>query len=389
MCRLVDRFRPSRGQRVFQIQMSRERSLKTIDKRAANVYKTRVRALPQNGPSPTLEEVAKLAGVSRATASRVFTASPKVSPRARRAVERAAEKLRYVPNRAARMLVTGRTDSIGLVIPEPTAFLFGDPFFPRLVRGISEVLSRRLLQLVLLMPQSATDEARVEGYLSAGHVDGVLMVSLHGDDPLPERLHERGTVVVLGGRPRANSPVTYVDVDNVGGARAAVEHLIAAGRKRIATITGPLDMGAGVDRLEGYHDAVRMTAIGPDDSLQEAGDFGQASGARAMQALLDRRPDLDAVFCASDVMAAGALETLRRNKRRVPQDVAVVGFDDSTIATSTVPALSSVRQPIEEMGREMARLLIAGLDSGTSGGKRVILATELVVRASSGKGGRE
>src|SRR5881409_1830283 len=201
-----------------------------------------VRALPRNGATgngnPTLEEVARVAGVSRATASRVFTASPKVSPKARRAVERAAEKLRYVPNRAARTLVTGRTDSVGLVIPEPTAFLFGDPFFPRLVRGIGDVLSRRLLQLVLLMPQSPADETRLEGYLSAGHVDGVLMVSLHGNDPLPERLLERGMPVVLGGRPSANSPVNFVDVDNIGGARMAVEHLIAGRHRRIATVTG-------------------------------------------------------------------------------------------------------------------------------------------------------
>ena len=355
------------------------------------MYKTRVRALPHNGPgaSPTLEEVARVAGVSRATASRVFTASPKVSPKARRAVERAAEKLRYVPNRAARTLVTGRTDSIGLVIPEPTAFLFGDPFFPRLVRGISEVLSKRLLQLVLLLPQSADDEARLEGYLSAGHVDGVLMVSLHGNDPLPERLLQRGMPVVLGGRPGTGNHVTFVDVDNVGGARAAVEHLISTGRRRIATITGPLDMGAGVDRLRGYEDALREAGRTIDPSLRHEGDFGQQSGAKAMHALLLRNPAVDAVFCASDVMAAGALETLRKNKRRVPEDVAVVGFDDSTIATSTVPPLSSVRQPIEEMGREMARLLLAGLDSPASAGKRVILATELIVRASSVKGESE
>ena len=366
-----------------------ERSLKLLDNKRRSVYNNGVRALPQMSPIPTLEEVAKLAGVSRATASRVFTASPRVSPRARRAVERAAVKLRYVPNRAARTLVTGRTDSIGLVIPEPTAFLFGDPFFPRLVRGISEVLSRQLLQLVLLIPQSAEDETRLEGYLSAGHVDGVLMVSLHGNDPLPERLHRRGTPVVLGGRPSANGPLTYVDVDNVGGARMAVEHLIAGRHRRIATVTGPLDMGAGIDRLQGYRDAIRNGGLQSDGSFEQAGDFGQASGAAAMQALLDRHPDLDAVFCASDVMAAGALEVLRRQRRRVPQDIAVIGFDDSTIATSTDPALSSVRQPIEEMGREMARLLLAALDSGSSGGKQVILATELVVRASSGQGGRE
>jgi len=349
-----------------------------------------VRALPQNGsPVPTLEEVAKLAGVSRATASRVFTASPKVSPRAKRAVERAAQKLSYVPNRAARTLVTGRTDSIGLVIPEPTAFLFGDPFFPRLVRGISEVLSHEHLQLVLLAPQSAADESRLEGYLSAGHVDGVLMVSLHGNDPLPARLLKRGMPVVLGGRPTGNGAVSFVDVDNVGGARMAVEHLLATGRKRIATISGPLDMGAGIDRLHGYREAMRQGGLKFDESYEHAGDFGQESGAIAMDALLGRHPDLDAVFCASDVMAAGALGILRQKGRRVPQDVAVVGFDDSSIATSTVPALASVRQPIEEMGREMARLLLAAIDSPGSGGKRVILATELVVRTSSGQGGRE
>src|SRR5256714_2185447 len=213
------------------------------------MYKDGVRALPQIIPIPTLEEVAKLAGLCGGTASRWFPASPGLTPKAKRAVERAAEKLGYVPNRAARRLVTGRTDSIGLVIPEPTAFLFGDPFFPRLVRGISEVLSRRLLQLVLLMPQSAGDETRLEGYLSAGHVDGVLMVSLHGNDRLPDSLHQRGTLVVLGGRPGPNSPVAYVDVDNVGGARAAVEHLIPGGRKRIATIPGPPDIAAGADWL--------------------------------------------------------------------------------------------------------------------------------------------
>ncbi|HSP08546.1 MAG TPA: LacI family DNA-binding transcriptional regulator [Candidatus Dormibacteraeota bacterium] len=349
-----------------------------------------MRALPQTVPVvPTLEEVAKLAGVSRATASRVFTASPRVSPRARRAVERAAQQLSYVPNRAARTLVTGRTDSVGLVIPEPTAFLFGDPFFPRLVRGISEVLSQKQLQLVLLAPQSAADESRLEGYLTAGHVDGVLMVSLHGRDPLPERLQRRGMPVVLGGRPAASARITYVDVDNVGGARMAVEHLLATGRKRIATITGPLDMGAGIDRLRGYREAIREAGLQLDESYEHAGDFGQESGVIAMQELLGRHPDLDAVFCASDVMAAGALATLREKGRRVPQDIAIVGFDDTSIAMSTTPALSSVRQPIEEMGREMASLLLSAIDAVGPGGKQVILATELVVRSSSGQGGRE
>jgi DNA-binding LacI/PurR family transcriptional regulator len=198
-----------------------------------------------------LKEVAQLAGVSRATASRVFTASPRVSDEARRSVERAARRLGYVPNRAARSLVTGRSDSVALVIPEPTTRLFGDPFFPRLLRGISELLSSHDLQLVLFAPQSPADEARLERYLAGGHVDGALLVSLHGDDPLPARLLARGLPVVVGGRPPGDAQVSYVDVDNQAGAYTAVRHLVQRGRRRIATVAGSLDMSVSQDRIQG------------------------------------------------------------------------------------------------------------------------------------------
>jgi len=346
-----------------------------------------VRALPQRvdgqARPATLEEVARAAGLSRATASRVFTDSPRVSPGARRAVERAAHRLGYVPNRAARSLVTGRSDSIGLVIPEPTARLFGEPFWPSLVRGISDTLSARELQLVLFAPQSAGDATRLERYLTGGHVDGVLLVSLHGSDPLPARLAARGVPVVVGGRPLGGTEVSYVAVDNVAGAFAALDHLVRTGRRHIATIAGPHDMPAGIDRLEGYRQGLAAAGIPVDEALVEEGDFGQESGQRAMAALLRRRPDLDAVFCASDLMAAGALRALKEAGRRVPEDVALVGYDESAIAASTEPPLSSVRQPIEEMGREMARLLLAGIEVKARVPRRVILAAELVVRRSS------
>ncbi|MBO0686067.1 MAG: LacI family DNA-binding transcriptional regulator [Candidatus Dormibacteraeota bacterium] len=344
-----------------------------------------MRALPRNGRKrpATLEEVALLAGVSRATASRVFTDNPRVSPDARRSVERAAQKLGYVPNRAARSLVTGRSDSIGVVIPEPTSRLFGEPFWPSLVRGISDELRERDLQLVLFAPQSPADSARLEHYVTSGHVDGALLVSLHGSDPLPVRLAERGVPVVVGGRPLGGQEVSYVDVDNVAGAVAAVDHLLQTGRHRVATITGPQDMSAGIDRLEGYRSALAAAGVPLDEELIEEGDFGQESGRRAMAALLQRRPDLDAVFCADDLMAAGALRELKDSGRRVPEDVALVGYDDSAIATSTEPPLSSVRQPIEELGREMTRLLLAGIAAKARVPRRVILAAELVVRRSS------
>jgi DNA-binding LacI/PurR family transcriptional regulator len=331
----------------------------------------------------TLEGVASVAGVSRATVSRVVNGSPRVSPDVRRDVEAAIEQLGYVPNRAARALVTRRSESFGVVITEPTGRLFSDPFFPRVLRGISLELTARDLQLILLMPNSPADVRRTGDYLSAGHVDGAVLVSLHGDDPLPSRLSEAGIPLVLVGRPPRGISASYVDVDNRQGARSAVEHLIAGHRRVIATIAGPSDMPAGIDRLAGYRDAIAEAGLPADPHLEARGDFTQASGSEAMTRLLAERPDLDAVFAASDLMAVGALSVLVAAGRRVPRDVAIVGYDDSTVATSTNPQLTSVHQPIEEMGREVARLLVEAVEGTDRVIRRVILATDLVKRASS------
>lgn len=288
-----------------------------------------------------------------------------------------------MPNRAARSLVTGRTESIGVVITEPSGRLFSDPFFPRVLRGISLSLTGRDLQTVLLMPASEEDAERTANYLSAGHVDGVVMVSLHGDDPLLSRLARSNIPLVLVGRPPRGISASYVDVDNRQGARSAVEHLIAGGRTVIGTVAGPADMPAGVDRLAGYRDALADAGLPFDPRLVVQGDFTQAAGAAAANQLLSERPDLDGVFAASDLMAAGALSALAEAGRRVPADVAVVGYDDSAVATSTTPPLTSVRQPIEEMGHEVARLLIDAMEGTNRATRRVILATDLVKRASS------
>ena len=331
----------------------------------------------------TLEEVAHMAGVSRATVSRVVNGSPRVSPDVRSDVQAAIDRLGYVPNRAARSLVTRRSDSIAVVITEPSGSLFSDPFFPRLLRGISTELAARDRQLILLMPESAADEARTADYLTAGHVDGAVLVSLHESDPLPERLSAAGMPIVMVGRPSKSITASYVDVDNRQGAQTAVTHLIKGGRRVIATITGPQDMAAGIDRLRGYRDALAEGDLAADANLQAIGDFTQESGAAAMKRLLAARPDIDAVFAASDLMAAGALNVLAAAGRRVPADVAVVGFDDSPVATSTTPQLTSVAQPIEAMGREVARLLVDAVEASDLVPRRVILATDLVRRASS------
>jgi DNA-binding LacI/PurR family transcriptional regulator len=177
--------------------------------------------------------------------------------------------------------------------------------------------------------------------------------------------------------------VSYVDVDNQAGAASAVRHLVQLGRRRIATIAGSLDMSVSQDRVEGYRRALDAAGMARDATLEESGDFSHEGGLQAMRALLERHPGLDAVFAASDLMAAGALLALRETGRRVPADVAVIGYEDSPIAATSVPPLSSVRQPNEEMGREMARLLIASIGSQRQVPRRVVLATELVIREST------
>lgn len=341
---------------------------------------------PAHGP--TLEEVAARAGVGRGTASRVINGAGNVSERSRQAVLDAVKELNYVPNAAARTLKTRRTDAIALVIAESEERVFGEPFFAGVVRGISLATAEAGRQLVLLLSQGAgRGSASAQSYLSRQHVDGVLLLSLHDDDELPTVIRSRSLPMVVGGRAsEAHEP--FVDVDNRHGAVLAVRHLLQRGRRRIATVTGPRDMGAGRDRFEGYVAGLVEAGLPSEDSLVAEGDFSQPSGARAMRELLERRPDLDAVFCANDPMAAGALQVLRECGRRVPDEVSVVGFDDSPMALTTHPPLTSVHQSPEEMGRAMVELLIeqmAGEESVTSRGavRSRVLETSLVVRASS------
>ncbi|MDQ0994108.1 LacI family DNA-binding transcriptional regulator [Streptomyces sp. V3I7] len=353
---------------------------------------------------PTLEAVAARAGVSRATVSRVVNGAGGVRESVVERVRQAVDELGYVPNQAARSLVTKRHDAVAVVIAEPETRVFADPFFALQLRGISKELTAHDNQLVLLLTEGRDDHARVARYLAGGHVDGALVFSLHLHDPLPGLIQGAGVPTVFGGRPgwsdggptdegrgtgrTGGEPgVVFVDSDNRGGARTAVRHLVDLGRSRIAHITGALDQTSAVDRLDGYRDVMRDG----DPRLIVESDFTPAGGERAMRELLGRRPDLDAVFAANDLTASGALRVLRESGRRVPEDVAVVGFDDMLpIAEQTDPPLTTVRQDIEEMGRLMARLLLSGLDrrgprEGAPGepSASVVLPTTLIRRASA------
>ncbi|MCX5195462.1 LacI family transcriptional regulator [Streptomyces sp. NBC_00249] len=347
--------------------------------------------MPQQptGQRPTLEAVAARAGVSRATVSRVVNGGAGVRRPVVEKVREAVEELGYVPNPAARTLVTRRTGAVAVIIAEPEPRIFSDPFFSVQIRGISKELTANDTQLVLLLVEGPEDYDRIARYLAGGHVDGALAFSLHTDDPLPSIAGRIGLPTVYGGRPGwtpgpgGPGAVAYVDADNRGGAREAVRHLIGLGRRRIAHIAGPGDMTSATDRLDGYRDAL----VDTDPLMVADGDFTEEGGARAMAELLDRRPDLDAVFAASDLMAVGALRVLRERGRRVPEDVALVGFDDMrSVAESTDPPLTTVHQDIEGMGRLMARLLLRALDRDRAGAvtpSSLITPTRLVRRASA------
>ncbi|MER6469631.1 LacI family DNA-binding transcriptional regulator [Streptomyces collinus] len=333
--------------------------------------------------TPTLEEVAARAGVGRGTVSRVINNAAGVKESTRRTVQRAIEELGYVPNLAARSLAGRRADAVALVMTEPDWRQFAEPFFSEIVSSLGDALSDTGMQLMLTLVRSDAERQRFLEYARGGRVDGVLLMSVHAGDPLPDMLAEARLPTVLLGRRSGDEYVSYVDVDNVGGARSAVSHLLERGRRAIATITGPADMYVTQCRLRGYQEALALAGLKGEQTLVAEGDFTTESGRRAMAALLRRHPEIDAVLAASDTTAAGALETLHSAGRRVPEDVAVIGFDDFPLAQRTTPRLTTVRQPIEAMGRAMVRLLLEEMEEGAVAWRHVILRTELMVREST------
>lgn len=339
---------------------------------------------PESGSAVTLDEVARVAGVSRATASRAVNGGNRVSPAARAAVEAAVRQLGYRPNLAARSLVTRRTDSIAVVVPEPDDRVFADPFFARTLSAVNRVLADRDLQLVLLLARPGEDDARLLRYLGSSHVDGVLVVSHHRSDGLSDRLAELQLPSAFVGRPWSCADrLSWVDTDNVEGGRLATQALLDRGCRRIGTISGPGDMTASIDRLAGWRTA--MQGAGLEGVAVEPGDFTEEGGARAAQALLERHGDeLDGLFVASDLMAAGALRVLLGAGRRVPDDVALVGYDDLGVAERTSPALTTVSNPIGELATRATRLLLDSLrEGGTTTPMRLIVTPTLVRRDSA------
>lgn len=331
---------------------------------------------------PNLVAVAKASNVSRSTVSRVINNDPNVKADTRERVLAAIRTLNYQPHIAARGLASGRTRVLGLVIPQGVGRLFSDPYFSILIQGIAAACNRNDYSVMLWLAEPEFERRMIHQVIYGGLIDGVIVSSMLIDDPIVQSLAESDRPFVLVGRYPTLADVAYVDTDNVVGARTAVEHLLAAGRRRIAAITGPLGMIAGADRRDGYVAALEAAGRAVDPRLIVESDFTEDGGYAAMKKLLAHRPD--AVFAASDTMAIGALRALRDARRRVPEDVALIGFDDIAAAERTDPPLTTVRQTIDQLGAAAVQLLLAQIDRPHEPRKRVLLPPALVVRASCG-----
>lgn len=331
----------------------------------------------------TLEDIAEKAGVSRSTVSRVVNEHPNVSEKVRTRVLQVIAETGFHPNAAARTLASQRSSMIGFILGRTVSSFFTDPYFPQLTQGIAQACNQNRYTLSLFLVGSREDEALIFPNVSRkGLLDGVIVQSGQDDDELINQLITSNIPLVVVGRPFAAENVTFLDVDNVEASRQAVAHLIGLGNKRVATILGSSNTTVGIDRRQGYLNALAAANLPLDQNLIAAGDFSEESGYEAMEALLPHKPD--AVFAASDAMAFGAIRAARHAGLRVPEDIAFVGFDDLPSARRFEPALTTVRQPVSEMGSTAVETLLQVIEEGAARQAVTIVPTELVVRKSCG-----
>lgn len=331
----------------------------------------------------TLDDVARLAGVSRATVSRVINNYPHVSEKLRQRVQKIIDETGFQPNLAARSLVSKETKFLGLVIPRNIHGFFSDPYFARLVEGISQACNLYDYTLTLFIFHSEEDERNIFPRITQGGlVDGIIVQATGLGSELTPKVSEWKTPYVFVGRPLIETEVSYLDVDNVAGSYSAVIHLIHSGRKKIGTITGALNTAVGLDRLEGYQQALVNRGFEINDNLIVEGDFTETSAYYAAKRILRHQPD--AIFAASDTMAAGALRAIYETGLSVPEDIALVGYDDLPPAILATPQLTTIRQPIRSFGYKAVETLLDIIQNGQQPNRRIIFDTELIIRKSCG-----
>jgi LacI family transcriptional regulator len=336
--------------------------------------------------SPTQLQIAKEVGVSRTTVSLVLNNVPgvRINPETRQRILEVASRLNYYPNAAARKLVSGRTQTIGFVLCQSFNCIFADAFLPEVLRGVGKAVQENDYRVLI---HSVSDVALPDAYIGLvreKHIDGIILSGPRSDDQQLLRLRkENFPIVLLGQLPGSNIP--FVDVDNVGAAKQAVEHLIGLGYRRIGIITNAsLEYTAAFDRLTGYRQMLKEANILLDEQLVRYGNFSEESGRLAMTQLLNLPKPPNAIFVASDLVAFGALQVIKERGLRVPDDIALVGFDDVPLARYVDPPLTTMQLPAYQLGYQAATLLIQLTGGDTVDDQRILLQTQLVVRQSCG-----
>lgn len=334
----------------------------------------------------TLEDIAEKAGVSRSTVSRVVNNHPSVRQDVRERVLDVIRATGFHPNAAARTLASQRSWMLGLVLPRSVSFFFTDPYIPRLIQGIAQACNQSNYTLALFLVGTKEDEESIFPRVSRrGQLDGIIVQSGQTGEQLIDRLLASNIPLVIAGRPSHDEGVSYIDIDNTDAAHNAVAHLFRLGRRRIATIRGPSNTTVGIDRLSGYQQGLAERGLAADPQLIAEGDFTESGGYFAMRELLPAKPD--AVFAASDVMAVGAMRAVREAGLVIPDDIAIIGFDDVPLAAIADPPLTTIRQPIQQFGAKAVEILIDLLENGIRPARRIIMNTELVIRKSCGAAG--
>lgn len=328
----------------------------------------------------TLEDIARMSGVSRSTVSRVINGDPNVNEQTRSKVQTIIQSIDFQPNLAARSLAAGRTEVIGLVIPTGVTSIFTDPYFPLVIQGVSSACNARGYSVMLWLAEPEYERRTISQILYNGLIDGVIVSSMLVNDPLIERLSESKRPFLTIGRHPTNDRINYVDVDNRAGAYQGVSHILRSGYQRVGVINGPRNTIASQDRYQGYLDALRERGLPVIPDLVAEGEFSDTTGYLAMKRLLPHCPD--AVFVASDAMAFAAMRAIHEAGLRIPEDIAVVGFDDIPSAATSKPSLTTVRQPIQRTGSIAAELLVDMIEHPDPQTRRVVLPTELVIRSS-------
>jgi len=332
----------------------------------------------------TLKDIARIAGVSTATVSLALAGDPRVNVKTRRQVEEIARRLKYVPNEIGRSLRARKAETIALIFPNTPHNAFSHPYFVQLLEGITEVVVRHSFHLLVSTSPTESDEAAsYDKILRNRRADGIILWPSSIKDDNIGRIVESGFPVVYLGKWHRGDVLT-VERDDFGGAYMATEHLIRKGRKRIAHITGPLDFQVSIERLEGYKKALLDRGMPYDPDLVVEADFTMESGHDAIVRMQKAGLEYDAVFAGNDRMAIGAMKALQSFGRRIPEDVAVVGCDNIEMATMTIPALTTIHQPMREIGTIAAEKLIRTLTGQPVEPKQTVVPAELVVRESCG-----